>query len=310
MLWMWLGVVRMMNRLDEKQILRRAIELERKMGPESLGFEWHEIPAHATTLNKLVLQGILKVNFKSHSSTQYRLNIPIEEAEKVLEPETKPEPEKPLEDLFSVVIGHEDMRDLFNRAIVADKPVHFLMVGDVATAKSLFLSELARLPGAELVLGGRSTKVGISDVLLDREPNILIIDEIDKCDRDDLSILLSLCQDGLVKETKHGSTRQARLNTKVFCAANTTKGLPPEVLSRFEILRFRRYSEDEARRVMVGVLTMREGVSGDLAEYVAEKVIKELRSQDPREAIRVSRLAKTKEDVDKIVGIIKGRALG
>lgn len=296
-----------MNGLDEKQILRRAIELERGMGSDDLGFEWHELPASPAVLNKMVLEGLLKINFKSHSSTNYRLNIPVEEAERLLEPETKPELEKPPEDLFSVIIGHEDVRDLFNRAIAADKPVHFLMVGDVATAKSLFLSELARLPGVELVLGGRATKVGISDVLLDREPNILIIDELDKCDRDDLSVLLSLCQDGLVKETKHGSTRQARLNTKVFCAANTTKGLPPEILSRFEILRFRRYSEDEARRVMVGVLTMREGVDGDLAGYIADKVIRELGSHDPREAVRLSRMCKTEEDVDHVAEIIKGR---
>lgn len=297
----------MTQKLDDRQIIARAIELEREMGPENLGFEWFQVPAQPAVLNKLVLQGVLKVNFKSHSSTNYRLNIPVEEAEKLLEPETEPEPGKPPEDLFSVIVGHEDVIELFNRVLGADRPVHLLMIGDVATAKSLFLSELCRLPGAELVLGGRSTKVGISDILFERKPSLLLIDELDKCDRDDLSILLSLCQDGLVKETKHGSTRQARLNTKVFCAANTTRGLPPEILSRFEILRFRRYSEDEARRVMVGVLTMREGTDRGLAEYVAEKVIRELGSRDPRGAVRIARISKTREDVDRIIEIIKGR---
>lgn len=78
-----------MLKLDEKQVLARIVELERRMSPNSLGFEWHGIPAQPATLNQLVLQGILKVNFKSHSSTCYRLAIPIEEVEKMFEPRSR-----------------------------------------------------------------------------------------------------------------------------------------------------------------------------------------------------------------------------
>jgi len=296
-----------MAKLDERKIIARIIELERELERNSLGIQWFQIPAPPQTLNRLVVEGVLRVSYSSSTATYYRLAVPVEEAERMLEPETEPGPQEAPENLFDIIIGHDDIVDLFKRALVADRPVHFLMVGDVATAKSLFLSELARVPGAELVLGGRSTKVGISDILLERRPRLLLIDEIDKADRGDLSILLSLCQDGFVREVKHGSTRQARLDTKVFCAANTTKGLPPEILSRFEILRFRRYSGDEARGVMVGVLTRREGVEQELAEHIAESVIKKLGSRDPREAVRIARLAKTREDVDWVVETIRRR---
>lgn len=117
--------------------------------------------------------------------------------------------------------------------------------------------------------------------------------------------MLSLCQSGLVKETKHNSTRQVKLDTKVFAAANTTRGIPPEVLSRFEILRFRRYSEDEAQEVMVGTLTKREGVGMELAGHIARKVIGELSSRDPRAATRIARLAKTREEVNEVVAKAK-----
>lgn len=62
-----------MNKLDEKQIIERAIELERGMGPEDLGFQWHEVPAQPAILNRMVINGVLKVNYSSSSSTYYRL---------------------------------------------------------------------------------------------------------------------------------------------------------------------------------------------------------------------------------------------
>jgi len=42
------------------------------------------------------------------------------------------------------------------------------------------LMEIERLPGAIFITGGTTTKVGLRDILLDKKPRFLIIDELDK----------------------------------------------------------------------------------------------------------------------------------
>jgi transcriptional regulator NrdR family protein len=56
--------------------------------------------------------------------------------------------------------------------------------------------------------------------------------------------------------------------------------------------------------VVVNVLK-RRGLEEDLARYIAKQVWDELESKDPRAAVRIARLAKTRAEVDRLVGIIK-----
>ena len=292
-----------MNRLDEKEILRRAIELERGMGPDDLGFEWHELPASPAVLNKMVLEGLLKINFKSHSSTNYRLNISIEEAEKLLEPEEPLEAEEePIEipsDLFGVIVGHEKAKRVINMCLRAERPVHVLLSGVPATAKSLFVMEISRLPNSRYALGSTSSKAGIVDFLLEQRPRYLIVDEIERMASEDQSALLSLMESGIVTRLKKGMREKVKLNALVFATCNRPEKLPPELRSRFWILHFREYSPDEFKRVVVGVLTKRDGTSGELAEYIAEKLAG--RTKDVRDAVRLARVCKTKAEVDELI---------
>lgn len=61
-----------------REILQRAIEVEREnsKNPHWLGWEWHEVRAYPAQLVKLVIEGVIKVNFKSNSSTNYLLVNP------------------------------------------------------------------------------------------------------------------------------------------------------------------------------------------------------------------------------------------
>ena len=57
------------------KILSRAIEVEEKNAnkPNWLGWEWYEVRAYPAQLVKLVIEGAIKVNFKSNASTCYLL---------------------------------------------------------------------------------------------------------------------------------------------------------------------------------------------------------------------------------------------
>ena len=207
------------------------------------------------------------------------------------------------EDLFDVIEGYDDLKEFIKMSLMAEEPVHVLLVGAPGTAKSLFLMEIERL-GARFITAGTSTKVGIRDIIYDELPRILIIDEIDKiADSKDLSAILTWMESGRIIITKHGLRDERQGKGWVFAAANRLKGLPPELLDRFQVFHIKPYTKEQFIRVVTGYLTKRKGVPEDLARHIAEKV--QEYSVSVREAIRISRIAKTKDGVDKVIEIVR-----
>jgi len=190
------------------------------------------------------------------------------------------------------------------QVLKSDKPVHLLFTGVPSSAKTMFLMELASL-GAPYILGSQATKAGIAELLFSTQPELLLADEIDRLGTKDIAILLSLMETGVVSETKYGKRREIQLQTKVFAASNTTN-MPQELLSRFMVLYFKPCSQDEFLKVAVNVLRKRENVDGALAGYIAEKIWQLSRRQfaDPRDAVRIARLVKTQEGVDRILDVM------
>jgi len=290
------------------EILKRAKEWEEKnkekLTSEYSGFEWHDIRANHTMLRKLVIDGYLRITLKTNKTTRYRLTEKAYEFLELLEKAEKPKKEVKIniDDLFRPIVGYDDVKELIKRSLQSEKPVHVLLVGLPGTAKTLFLLEIEKLSGASIVFGSRATKAGLGEMLLKEKPRYLIIDEIDKMKREDLSILLSLMEEGRIKVDKYGMHIDEELKCWVFASANYLHKLPQELISRFLVLNFKEYSEDEFIKVAKNVLVMREGVDEELAEYIAKKVVKF--SRNVRDAIKLARLSKTKEDVDKWVGVM------
>jgi len=89
----------------------------------------------------------------------------------------------------------------------------------------------------------------------------------------------------------------------VFAAANDIRKFKQDFLDRFAVIYLKPYDREVLRRVIVKVLTIRERVDKKLAEYIAEKV-----ASSPvatvRDAVRLARLAKTKEEVDRYWSIL------
>lgn len=57
-----------------RAIVERAVEVEEgKKDPHWLGWKWHDVRAYPAQIVRLVVEGIVKVNFESNSSTNYLL---------------------------------------------------------------------------------------------------------------------------------------------------------------------------------------------------------------------------------------------
>jgi len=297
-----------------KKLLETIVEWEKNHPPKSEydGFTWYDTFANPRTLNSLVTRRILKVVMKTNKYCCYRA-LDLQALEKALADyegsfvQEVTEEQMPT-DLFRIVTGHEDKKDIITRSLKADRPVHALLFGTVASAKTLMLEELSRLPNSRFVLGSALTKAGIFDVLFNERPRYLILDELDKIDdTENLSALLSLMHKGYISETKYRRHRSLRLKTWVFASANDITRLPKELLSRFLLLRFRDYTDDEFYEVVVNLLREQENIPENLSLYIAEKVLKSLNSRDVRDTCKVARLLKdkTKEEVDRITDILK-----
>jgi holliday junction DNA helicase RuvB len=201
------------------------------------------------------------------------------------------------------IIGFEDVKNLFYMAINADKPVHFLLVGPPASGKSLFMSCLtSRLDRSYYTVGSNSTKSGIIDYLFEYRPRYLIIDEIEKMNKIDQTSLLNLMESGLISELKHRQQRSTQLKTWVFASCNSTDKLLQPLLTRFQDIHFKPYTEEEFVDITVKLLDKEEGIDSDIAAIIAKEVFNRFKTANIRECLRIARL--TKNDISKVQLII------
>ena len=232
-----------------------------------------------------------------------KLPVPTRE-EHIIKPQIerltaiKPEP------LFESIVGYSDVKRLFQLSLSSEKPVHLLLVGPPASAKTLFMVECMRLERSYFTLGSHSTKSGMIDYLFDKRPRYLIVDEIEHMPTKDQTALLSLMETGILAETKFQKTRNTHLKTWVFATSNATDRMLTPLLSRFVVLHFKQYSFGSFQEVCTHILG-REGVAPDVAAEIAEAVWTKLKSKDIRDCIKIGRLAKTKEDVKWIAQTLR-----
>ncbi|HEX7178218.1 MAG TPA: AAA family ATPase [Nitrososphaeraceae archaeon] len=205
--------------------------------------------------------------------------------------------------LFNNIIGYGDVKRLFNLSFDSDKPVHILLVGPPASAKTLFMLECIKLERSFFTLGSHSTKTGMIDYLFEKRPRFLIVDEIEHMSMKDQTALLSLMESGIIAETKHRKTRNTQLKTWVFATSNGTDKMLTPLLSRFMVLHFKQYKFENFHEITVHMLS-NEGISRDISSEVASCVWTKLKSKDIRDCMKIGRIARNKEEVNWIVQTI------
>jgi Holliday junction DNA helicase RuvB len=295
----------------QKDALLSIFEYEQTHDPEefSLGWSWSDVRVAPAILNSLLLKGLIEEKFHSNSYRGLLITeLGREQAKQLLEPAEvyeKPKNETLTlpNDMFEDIIDHDDAKKLLMATLLAEKPVHVLLAGPPALAKSLFLWDIKQVCGERAVwlVGSATSKAGLWDLVAEREPWILLIDELDKMNAADTAALLSLMEGGRLVRAKKGRTLDATVHIKVIAATNQVTKLSPELKSRFAIRKLKPYDAAEYRTVVKGVLVHREEVNPELAEEIAKKL--EGKSQDVRDAVRIARLS-PQLDVDKAIRLL------
>ena len=299
--------------LNQKQrdALLNIFEYEQAHDPKdyTLGWSWSDVRVTPATLNNLVLKGLIEEKFHSNSYRGLLLTeLGREQANLMQEPAEayeKPmgEPLTLPDDIFEDIIGHDEVKELLMAALLAEKPVHVLLAGPPALAKSLFLWDIEQVCGKQAIwlVGSATSKAGLWDLVAEREPQILLIDELDKMNAADTAALLSLMEGGRLIRVKKGRSLDVTVPVKVVAATNQVAKLSPELKSRFAIRKLKPYDAVQYCTVVKGVLVHHENVNPELAEEIAQKL--EGRSQDVRDAVRVARLS-PQLGVDKAIHLL------
>ena len=243
--------------------------------------------------------------FRKKKEDIYEILLPGEKSQKE-EPFSTPKQEK--DRIFEDVVGCDDIKRVFRMALKSDEPVHVLLVGPPASAKTIFLDALMRKLGdkqAYFAIGSSSTKDGVVNMLFMREPKYLMVDEIDKLPMRDQASLLGLMETGELVETKVSKTRRIKLKTWVFATANTTATLSKPLLTRFMVFSLKPYTYEDFEEVTVHILGRRYNIKPNLAIVIASAVWHRMGTPNIRQCLKIAKMAKKKEDVEWLIETMK-----
>ncbi len=261
-----------------------------------MGWSWRHVRVWPATLSRLFKDGYLENVFRSNSYTGYRLS---ELGRSIVnsnrqEDETETRPPEPMDisdNLFGDIIGHDEVKELLKACLLVEKPVHVLLAGPPALAKSLFLWDIERIAGERAIwlVGSATSKAGLWDIVAERKPEVLLIDELDKMNAADTAALLSMMEGGRLVRVKRGRELNLSKQLRVVAASNRLSLLSPELRSRFAIRTLSAYNREDFLTVVRGVLVSRESISPETAANIA--ALLDGRTHDVRDAIRVARLS-------------------
>lgn len=290
-----------MTDITEKDytLLKTITEVEASMNPDefSLGWRWWEVQAYTAQITKLIVKGFVKISFKSNAETRYQMT---DKGKAIMEaglPEdtiidVSLEVDVSKEDMFSDIMGYDNIKELISESLQLDKPIHVLLVGPPALAKTMFIWDIERVYGEHVMplLGSATSHAGLWDLIAEQRPRIILVDEIEKMGITDQAALLSLMETGRIIRAKVGRKLDLQITVWVIAAANRTGKMSAELLSRFAIHHLSEYTASEFRDVVTSVLESRESIEHNTAAEIATRLVG--KTHDVRDAVRVARLAK------------------
>jgi replication-associated recombination protein RarA len=95
-------------------------------------------------------------------------------------------------------LGYNDLKDIVRRALDGEDNYNLLFIGPPASAKTLFLLGIIEYKKG-VYFDGSNTTNRILDVLEEKRPNIVCIDELDKMPKQFQDKLLNFMESGHIK---------------------------------------------------------------------------------------------------------------
>jgi len=239
-------------------------------------WEFHAVGATKADVKRLLDEGYVQIARRDGAIIKYLLTekgrnvVWAESMERQFQAVSVSE----VMDALDLIVGFDDIKQTLAEAIASRRRINFMLEGPPACAKSVMLEGIRMaVPTAFQAFGSRTSAAGLSEVLFELRPTVLLLDEADKMRHEVYSVLLGLMESGEILETKSGKTRGVVLETTVIAACNSSRKMSPEFLSRFAFHpHFPEYSRSEYIDVVIGMLTRAEGCPDDVATIIGTQV--------------------------------------
>jgi hypothetical protein len=198
---------------------------------------------------------------------------------------------------FGNIEGYDDIKHIVRRALVVHENYNLLFCGPPASAKTLFLIGILECRKGVYFDGSNATD-RILDVLEEKRPKIICIDELDKMPRQFQDKLLNFMESGHVKVDQMRRHYDFAIEgAKVFAACNEITGLTRPLQSRFRCLHLPRYTEEQFLKVSVKVLPKLK-----IARIIG-KAVWEQRG-DIRDVISIGKLVRKNDGPEEVEQIL------
>ncbi len=209
------------------------------------------------------------------------------------------------ERFFNSIYGYEDIKKLLIRCIFAKEPTHVLLTGPPGCCKTMFVLEMAkRLDKTYFMDATSASGPGMIDYLFENNIQYLFVDEIDKLQRKDQSVLLNLMENNVLVETKVRKTRKKEMMVSVFATCNDIAKISKALESRFIVLQLEEYTYDQFLQIATHLLTKTYNMTEILSTTIADTIWSS-GSKDIRDLLKVGKLARSPEDVEWIVRTLR-----
>ncbi len=290
------------------EILKKAKEREEdpRRPRDWKPWEFWVVGATKEDIRRLLDQGYVTIAVRGDRLTKYLLTDKGKDVvwSVTMERKFTAVPRTSILDSMSLIVGFDDIKETLADAIASRRKINFMLEGPPACAKSVFLEAIRTcVPYAYMAFGSRTSAAGLSDILFEIKPDLLLLDEVDKMQHDCYSVLLGLMEKGEILETKSGKTRGIVLDTMVIAACNSSRKMSPEFLSRFAFHPyFKEYTRQEFIDVCIGMLSRIEGCPEEVARIIGIQVY-DMGLGDVRKARGVWQLMRqpTEEEVQRII---------
>jgi replication-associated recombination protein RarA len=202
---------------------------------------------------------------------------------------------------FGSIEGYQDLKPIIERALETDENYNLLLVGPPASSKTLFLMGILDIRKDAVYFDGSNTTSRILDVLEQKRPKIILIDELDKMSRQFGDQLLNFMESGHVKVDMQKKQYDFKIKgAKVFATANDISRLSKPLQSRFRKLFLPRYTEEQFIQVAIKVLPK---IGENLARYIGYNVFKN--GGDIRDVLSIGRLIRKSDGPSEVDQMIK-----
>jgi Holliday junction DNA helicase RuvB len=198
---------------------------------------------------------------------------------------------------FENIQGYDDLKDIVRRALDAEDNYNLLFVGPPASAKTLFLLGIIEYKKG-VYFDGSNTTSRILDVLEEKRPKIICIDELDKMPKQFQDKLLNFMESGHIKVDQMHKRYDFKIKgAKVFAACNEITMLSRPLQSRFRRLHLPPYTEEQFLEVSVKVLSKLK------IAHVIGKAVWDQRG-DIRDVISIGKLIRKNDGPEEVEQIL------